>query len=311
MLESGDTIWGIAREVLHQQGNPRAYDTTDMAVNRYINQVMVPRMWSLNSHLHSNGAWNCPACSIYNPNGTINMPPAWARAFQPTLAPSPTPMLPPITPPPFPPPVPTPGPVYPPPDCNKQPLGPVVYKVGPVDIILFPEGVPENLPPPLVGYENYYAAQTATGIGVLLDVVEAAGPFYPYSGVPEIAAFVDLGVAGAGSIFAGETYIGQPHPNLPTMAVFGQDVIVASAETAVGTIGKWALTAGGVASGNPAVAIGGAVGGVVVDTATSASQAVYDAGRFFEKIPTIVSAGLYLDDRWPPRPRAAFMFYQP
>jgi len=260
---------------------------------------MVPQMQQLNPNLYSPSfGWDCPTCLA----DTINLLAAWVKAPTPTPSPTPIPSTPPAGNPP--PPL--------PPFSNGCPLPktlnrPIVHKIGPVDIILFPGG-----PPDLdIEYKNKTLAKTFTSIGFLLDVVETGGALYPYSGIPEISAFIDVGAAGLGSIFDGETYVRQPHPDLPRMVVFGQDVLVASAETAVGTIGKWALTAGSAASGNPFVAVGGALGGIALDTTTSASQAVYDASRLFGVTPTVVSVGFYMEGYLPPRPRAAFMFYKP
>ena len=295
-LEFNDTLWGIAREVIHLNGNSNIYN------NERINRVMVPQMQELNPNLYSQSfGWDCPTCLA----DTINLPGSWLKGFMTIQTPPPRPVS--QQTPTFssgnpPPPL--------PPFSNGCPLPktlnrPIVHKIGPVDIILFPGG-----PPDLdFEYKNKTVARSFTSIGVLLDVVETGGALYPYSGIPEISAFIDVGIAGLGSFFDGETYIAQPHPDLPRMAVVGQDVLVASAETAVGTIGKWALTAGSAASGNPFVAVGGALGGIALDTTTSASQAVYDASRLYGVFPTVVSVGGYLDERW--YPRIAFMFYNP
>ncbi len=77
-LDSGDSIWGVARTVLAQQGVPNAYDHSNQEVNQYINRVMEPQLKALNPYLAaSNAAWNCPACQVNNPSGRLIVPASW------------------------------------------------------------------------------------------------------------------------------------------------------------------------------------------------------------------------------------------
>lgn len=150
MLESGNTIWGIAREILYLNGNPDAYNRENPAINQHINRVMVPQMWDLNPHLHSDLAWNCLACSLYNPAGNIYLPASWLKGFLTTPIPSSTSKVPSAGRPPS---AGNPQPPLPPNDCSRP--GPphtrsvIVYSfdpAAPVDIVIFPYGRPEGLP---------------------------------------------------------------------------------------------------------------------------------------------------------------------
>jgi hypothetical protein len=142
-----------------------------------------------------------------------------------------------------------------------------------------------NLP---FGIDPEDATLALSMLGTGLDVAEMLSTIP----APQIAAFlawIDAGVTGAACYTAGECYINQPHPDLPTMIVINQDVAVnaldailvgAIPDTPIETVADASLTV---------------TKRQVVDTVTSYASFIYDNFDATGFIPNHVSFGVGYD----------------
>jgi RHS repeat-associated protein len=183
---------------------------------------------------------------------------------------------------------------------------PVVYRKTKYDLIIFPEGHPEDISMQ-AGGEDKVVAFLLGATGVALDVLELGAMFSPTEPflTSDFIAFGDLLAAGGTSISVGETYIGTPHSDFPEMNVVGQDVLVGTFDVVAGTGGKWAFrTVGFVAalSGRPETGATLAIIGQGIDAVTTSVQLGYDIGRLFFDFPTLTALGFYFteDQGWRP-----------
>jgi len=174
---------------------------------------------------------------------------------------------------------------------------PVVYRKTKYDLIIFPEGHPEDISMRAGGEDKVMAFLTGAS-GVALDVLELAAIFSPSDvvGTSDFIAVGDLLAAGGASMSVGETYIGTPHSDFPEMNVIGQDVLVGTFDVVAGTGGKWAFRMGSFVatlSGRPETGATLAIIGQGIDAVTTSVQLGYDIGRLFFDFPTLTALGLY------------------
>jgi hypothetical protein len=182
----------------------------------------------------------------------------------------------------------------------------------PVEVVLMPPGY---TPQPWLrglnpsGWETVATCLSAGG--ALIDLAEAATAILAIPAVPELLSIVDIGAALGSTLSAGETFIGKPHPDLPSMGVLGQDVLFTVGEAAFIA----ALEQVFVTTGYELGSIPGALTGYVVvkeiDGVTSFVSFAYDTSRVFKLTPNRVSIGLYMNESSGyPRIGLAFLLYE-
>jgi hypothetical protein len=148
------------------------------------------------------------------------------------------------------------------------------------------------------GFEevSWWGSVIFGGAGILLDTIE----LLIIAGAPPIAtggALGDLVVAGASSAFSGDMWLpgkhDQPHPDLPSMFLVGQDVLVTAGDlTAPYVVG----TGAGALTANPFAGVAAMMG---TDYFATFFSLDYDICRFisnFEQtpilgMPTFINAG--------------------
>jgi hypothetical protein len=129
-------------------------------------------------------------------------------------------------------------------------------------------------------------------LGAITDLFEFCG--IVAGSMADLGAVGDIGVAAIGSALSGDMWFGgRPHPDLPPLVLFGQDVIVATGDLAL----PW-ITGGTTAglTGHPEI---GLVVKAATDAATTVATGVYDLARSRGSFPTVVNAGFSW--QWPPQ----------
>jgi hypothetical protein len=130
--------------------------------------------------------------------------------------------------------------------------------------------------------------------GQWMDIFELAAIFIPDEGIfGDIALSIgDEVVSYMACADVGLCYKGKPHPNLPEMHVFGQDVLVTTIDLLAPPVSG--ATAGALTA-NPAVGIGTEL---VVDVATTSFSLFYDSNRLAEEWTNQISVGIGDNRGW-------------
>ena len=177
----------------------------------------------------------------------------------------------------------------------------------PIEVILMPPGYVQQPRGRLGGILSTWCSAAGAGI----DLLEAGTAFAALPALPEWLSAADAIVALGGSYLAGETGAERPHPSLPPMVFFGQDVLVNAGEAALIYDLKFSLLGAGFVVGNIPGGMTGYVLASEIDGITSLTAFGYDLGRTFKLIPTKTSIGFFLDNRLGySRPAMAFLLYE-
>lgn len=118
-----------------------------------------------------------------------------------------------------------------------------------------------------------------------MDILELASIGAP--GASDLPAIVDFVATLGGSIWSGESFVGEAHPSLPPVAVVGQDALINGADLLIAAEAKL----GGAGLGGPA----GYYLGAVVDFGTTSFSAIHDYFRLEGSLDSFIKTGVTLD----------------
>lgn len=183
--------------------------------------------------------------------------------------------------------------------CIKSPL---VISLGDYDFIVMPYGsVPAMPRPPLL--KRIGVALSIAGFA--FDIGEMLEIFTP-GPEEELTAALDISVTYLSGLLYGTNYLFErPHPDLPPMVTFNQDVLVTAGDFGVAAAAKYVIgpAVGGAAGNAPGAGIG-YFAGLGVDVLTTGFSAYYDYNRTFGNWPIHLSVGFTVGGRpvilwWP------------